>query len=107
MSSPTVDAIMAKSRYTVDIEDSAEKVDIKIPVTFKRKESREDGESSTGGQEKSKAKGGKTRKNREDKQWSDDEKMHLIRLWENETCLYDASSKNYLKKDHIRTVKSF
>ena len=106
MSSPTVDAIMAKSSYTVgDIEDSAEEVDIEIPVTFKKR--KKNGESSTGGQEKSKAKGGKTRKNREDKQWSDDEKMHLIRLWENETCLYDASSKNYLKKDHIRTVKSF
>ena len=63
MSSPTVDAIMAKSSYTVgDIEDSAEEVDIEIPVTFKRrKESRKDGESSTGGQEKSKAKRGKNK----------------------------------------------
>ena len=98
MSSPTVDAIMTKSSYAVgDIEDSAEEVDIEIPVTFKKR--KKNGESSTGGQEKSKAKGGKAKKYREDKQWSDDEKMHLIRLWEDEACLYDASSKDYHKKD--------
>ena len=45
---------MAKGSYTVgDIEDSLEEVEIEILITFKkRKESRKDGESSTGGQEK-------------------------------------------------------